>query len=80
MLHKTGLSDDSNMAKMTWSAIDFLTRGISENKINPPNGAAALDLFSTLLSHKLQYEAGERDMVAMHHEFGVEHSSGKKVG
>ncbi|KAI8889066.1 hypothetical protein K501DRAFT_209009 [Backusella circina FSU 941] len=78
MLQKTGLSDGSSMAKTTWSAIDFLTQGISENKVNPPKGAAALDLFSTLLSHKLQYNGGERDMVAMHHEFGVEHSSGKK--
>lgn len=65
------------MVEKTWSAISYFLSEEQE-KVNASNGSA-LDLFSILLSRRLKYDKGERDMVAMHHEFGVEHRNGKKV-
>jgi alpha-aminoadipic semialdehyde synthase len=66
------------MTENIWSAISFF---LSNNEPCKPHQSqqTALDLFSLLLSKRLKYDEGERDLVAMHHEFGVEHRSGKKV-
>ncbi|KAI8331437.1 Saccharopine dehydrogenase-domain-containing protein [Choanephora cucurbitarum] len=77
MIHKLGLSKDHTMTERTWSAIDYLLSN-DDGQVRALNGTTALDYFSTLLARKLRYEPGEKDMVAMHHEFGIEHRSGKK--
>lgn len=79
MVHKLGLPKDHAMTEKVWSAVSFF---LSENEPCLPHHSqqSALDLFSLLLSKRLKYDEGERDLVAMHHEFGVEHRSGKKVG
>ncbi|KAG2207514.1 hypothetical protein INT47_004264, partial [Mucor saturninus] len=76
MVEKLGLPRDHEMTEKVWSAISFFLSDKSADFKNT-NGSA-LDIFSSLLSKRLKYEKGERDMVAMHHEFGIEHSSGKK--
>ncbi|KAK4513899.1 uncharacterized protein ATC70_005906 [Mucor velutinosus] len=76
MVEKLGLPKDHFMVEKTWSAISYFLSEEQE-KVNANNGSA-LDLFSILLSRRLKYDKGERDMVAMHHEFGVEHRNGKK--
>lgn len=78
MVDKLGLPKDHFMIEKTWSAISYFLSANDQERINSKNGSA-LDLFSILLSRRLKYDKGERDMVAMHHEFGVEHRSGKKV-
>ncbi|KAH8555677.1 Saccharopine dehydrogenase-domain-containing protein [Umbelopsis sp. PMI_123] len=40
------------------------------------NEITPLDAFSALLASKLSYQPGERDMIAMHHEFGVINRNG----
>jgi alpha-aminoadipic semialdehyde synthase len=81
MVNKLGLSKDHPMTEKVWSAISFfLSDQQPQNDFGNINGGnSALDIFSSLLSKRLKYENGEKDMVAMHHEFGIEHSSGKKV-
>lgn len=77
MVKKLGLPRDHPMTEKVWSAISFF---LSDKAADfNDTGDSALDIFSSLLSKRLKYEKGERDMVAMHHEFGIEHSSGKKV-
>ncbi|RUS28672.1 Saccharopine dehydrogenase-domain-containing protein [Jimgerdemannia flammicorona] len=44
----------------------------------PTTALAPLDAFCGLLSHKLQYNAGERDMVVLHHEFGIRARDGRE--
>lgn len=66
------------MAEKVWFTVNYLLSG----EIDFPShlkGTSALDHFSQLLAKQLKYDSGERDMVGMHHEFGVEHRSGKKV-
>lgn len=77
MTDKLGLPKDHPMVEKTWSAISYFLS--VDGSVTSINGNAALDLFSTVLARTLKYDHGERDMVAMHHEFGVEHRSGKKV-
>ncbi|KAJ1950434.1 hypothetical protein EC988_004390 [Linderina pennispora] len=43
----------------------------------PLNAPTALDALSTILQKSLVYGPGERDLVCLHHEFGIEHSSGQ---
>ena len=42
-----------------------------------PRAESVMDAFCALLQDKLVYEEGERDMVAMHHEFGIKWKDGK---
>lgn len=53
----------------------------SENMVKLSKGSPStvLDAFCTLLQDKLVYTAGERDMICMHHEFGIERVNGKRV-
>ncbi|KAI9355755.1 Saccharopine dehydrogenase-domain-containing protein [Pilaira anomala] len=78
MVNKLGLSKDHPMTEKVWSAISFFLSDQNTEFNNGGGGHSALDLFSSLLSKQLKYQQGERDMVAMHHEFGIEHTSGKK--
>ncbi|KAI9255460.1 Saccharopine dehydrogenase-domain-containing protein [Sporodiniella umbellata] len=77
IVQRLGVSKDHPMAEKVWSAIDFL---ISGNDTFPDHlkGASVLDHFSQILAKQLKYNDGERDLVGMHHEFGIEHRSGKK--
>lgn len=43
-----------------------------------PHLRAPIDLFAELLSLAFAYRPGERDVVLLHHEFGVSSSSGKE--
>lgn len=79
MVNKLGLSKDHPMTEKVWSAISFFLSDQNTEFNNGGSHHSALDLFSSLLSKQLKYQKGERDMVAMHHEFGIEHTSGKKV-
>lgn len=47
--------------------------------IPPPSShlRAPIDLFAELLSHLCVYEAGERDVTLLHHEFGLSSDTGK---
>ncbi|EJD00287.1 uncharacterized protein FOMMEDRAFT_126943 [Fomitiporia mediterranea MF3/22] len=48
---------------------------------DPPKEAKApIDLFATLLSHKLAYKPGERDLVVLHHEIITSSSSSYPQG
>ncbi|KAJ3338033.1 hypothetical protein HDU91_001330 [Kappamyces sp. JEL0680] len=60
------------VAAMAWLELDS-----RENPLDP-SSTSVLDAFCTLLQNRLVYEEGERDMVVMHHEFGVRLSSGKQ--
>ncbi|KAG2222858.1 hypothetical protein INT45_000473 [Circinella minor] len=60
-------------------ALQFLLTGQEQNDNKLPRFPTALDAFSALLADRLRYLPGERDMVAMHHEFGIEDQcTGKK--
>ncbi|KAH6597557.1 hypothetical protein BASA61_003126 [Batrachochytrium salamandrivorans] len=52
--------------------------GITSDAEGADTGDSVLDAFCALLQRKLVYGPGERDMVAMHHVFGIQTSSGKK--
>jgi alpha-aminoadipic semialdehyde synthase len=65
------------VAENVWSAIHYLLQKDVEFPSNLKG--SSLDYFSHLLAKRLKYDEGEHDMVAMHHEFGIEHPSGKKV-
>ncbi|KAG0178730.1 hypothetical protein DFQ29_003062 [Apophysomyces sp. BC1021] len=72
---KLGLAKDHPLTERVWDALSMLS---SESSPTPSTPTAALDSLSVLLARQLKYQEGERDMVAMHHEFGLEHPSGKK--
>ncbi|CAO3601197.1 unnamed protein product [Absidia cylindrospora] len=72
-----GLKEGGEMMDNVNSALDFLSRGLDHVPF-PSNQDKALDIFSSLLTHQLAYQAGEKDMVAMHHEFGIESKDGQK--
>ncbi|ORX56155.1 hypothetical protein DM01DRAFT_1320289 [Hesseltinella vesiculosa] len=55
----------------------FLQRGTDKMAFPHQKGMTALDLFSVLLANQLGYAHGERDLVAMHHEFGIEGANGQ---
>ncbi|KAI9244018.1 alpha-aminoadipic semialdehyde synthase [Phascolomyces articulosus] len=68
---------NETMGLQVSNALQFLLSG-GNNKI-PPQSPTSLDAFSALLADRLCYLPGERDMVAMHHEFGIEDQrTGKK--
>lgn len=79
MVNKLGLPRDHPMTEKVWSAISYFLSGGKNGFGNINGGNTSLDIFSSLLAKCLKYAEGEKDMVAMHHEFGIEHSSGKKV-
>lgn len=59
------LKDSIPIYKMEWLGL------FSDEKIGLEKGTA-MDIFCKILYDKLQYKAGERDMLVMHHEFVVE--------
>jgi saccharopine dehydrogenase (NADP+, L-glutamate forming) len=56
----------------------FQWLGLFSNEKIPPEVNTSLDVLCHLFEEKLQYAAGERDMIVMHHEFIVQFSGGKK--
>lgn len=77
---QTKLSNASMMDKVI-DALNWLKMLDKDNMVEIPLGGEStiIDAFCAILQKKLVYEKGERDMVAMHHEFGIERSNGKKV-
>nr|KAJ3417907.1 hypothetical protein HK105_000609 [Polyrhizophydium stewartii] len=56
------------------SALNWLNMLSDKHEAEP--SASVLDAFCALLQRKLVYAPGERDMVAMHHVFGIEWANG----
>ncbi|ORX77949.1 hypothetical protein K493DRAFT_104690 [Basidiobolus meristosporus CBS 931.73] len=63
------------LSGLSWLQMTKEANSTALPKIRAPT---VLDGFCTILSNQLQYGAHERDMVALHHEFGVERSDGSK--
>lgn len=55
------------LLERTAEALEYL---LSDNQV-PFMPTTPLDAFSMLLADRLRYKPNERDMVAMHHEFGL---------
>ncbi|KAJ3270540.1 hypothetical protein HDV01_007743 [Terramyces sp. JEL0728] len=71
-----GLNVSNEQLKRLESAINWLSLNSKEAQVKP--SPTVLDAFCDLLQNKLVYAEGERDMVAMHHEFGIKWSNGSK--
>ncbi|OZJ02634.1 hypothetical protein BZG36_04160 [Bifiguratus adelaidae] len=76
-------SDDPILGRvydaMKWMGL-LSSKEISAESAKLPSGPIApLDAFCHLLSQKLKYGPHERDMVMLHHEFGIEDRNGNKV-
>jgi saccharopine dehydrogenase (NADP+, L-glutamate forming)/spermidine synthase len=52
--------------------------GLMEEKPLPVEKGSALDIIGALMLEKLQYEAGERDMIILQHTFVASYPDGKK--
>ncbi|KAI8972025.1 Saccharopine dehydrogenase-domain-containing protein [Mycotypha africana] len=74
--NRLGLPREHPMSEKLWASIAYLFD--TNEELTAAQGDTALDLFSKLLAKRLKYNEGEKDMVAMHHEFEIEHRSGKK--
>lgn len=72
-LAKNGYLSNAENIAFIQSALNWLDMKTPVSK----NSESVLDAFCDLLQDKLVYEEGERDMVAMHHEFGIKWASGK---
>ncbi len=75
-LVSTGLLLTPEVYNELSSAISWLR--LTSGEPLPANSETTLDAFCHLLETRLVYEEGERDMVAMHHEFGVTWGNGEK--
>ncbi|CAO3635887.1 unnamed protein product [Cunninghamella echinulata] len=71
------LKTTPEMMDRVMDGLSFL-RSSLENVPYPTQQKTSLDVFSNLLAHQLRYHSGEKDMVAMHHEFGIENKDGSK--
>ncbi|KAI9193475.1 Saccharopine dehydrogenase-domain-containing protein [Polychytrium aggregatum] len=67
---------DSLKLQRILSAMNWL--GIFDSANPIVSSESVLDAFCSLLQQKLVYLPGERDMVAMQHEFGIEWADGQK--
>jgi len=43
------------------------------------DNSTSLDIFCSLLQQNLKYNPGERDLIVLHHEFGIRLKDGKEV-
>jgi alpha-aminoadipic semialdehyde synthase len=43
------------------------------------NTSTSLDTFCSLLQQKLRYNQGERDLLVLHHDFGIKLKNGEEV-
>jgi saccharopine dehydrogenase-like NADP-dependent oxidoreductase len=69
---ENGFAVSSEQAGRVESALEWLDMSTPVS----PSSKTILDAFCDLLQEKLVYEKGERDMVAMHHEFGIKWANG----
>lgn len=81
ILDRLHLDASNPLVPKIFEALQFLSL-INGNDSSAPafpagQQIAPLDAFSALLASKLCYQPGERDMVAMHHEFGIIDRNGK---
>ncbi len=53
----------------------------STSSLMPPisSNSTSLDIFCLLLQQNLKYNPGERDLIVLHHEFGIKLKDGKEV-
>lgn len=71
LAERFGLAPDSAAAaRLRWL-------GLFDEKPLPLDKGAAIDVMTALMSEKMRYEAGERDMIVLQHEFVVEYPGGK---
>jgi saccharopine dehydrogenase (NADP+, L-glutamate forming) len=87
-------SSSSKQSDLAWAVSSKTQFANTEEKYRILSGIQSLDLFSpdvkitprgnpldtlcATLEQKMQYEAGERDMVMLQHRFEIEHVGGKK--
>ncbi|KAG2187767.1 hypothetical protein INT44_005457, partial [Umbelopsis vinacea] len=78
ILDRLQLSPSNPLVPKIFEALEWLSLTNSHDSSAFPavEQIAPLDAFSALLASKLSYQPGERDMVAMHHEFGVVQRNG----
>jgi alpha-aminoadipic semialdehyde synthase len=69
-----GASDDATSQAI--SAMNWL--GMFDPSVTIAKANTILDCFCTLLQQRMEYAPDERDMVLMHHTFGVERANGDK--
>ncbi|KAL5513968.1 hypothetical protein ACEPAG_2729 [Sanghuangporus baumii] len=67
----TSTNDISNL----FDAVQWLSQGTNDMPKPPTVATPVIDLFATLLAHKLAYKPGERDLVVLHHEIITSSSS-----
>ncbi|KAL5521969.1 hypothetical protein ACEPAF_1825 [Sanghuangporus sanghuang] len=67
----TSTSDISNL----FDAVQWLSQEANDMPKPPTVATPVIDLFATLLAHKLAYKPGERDLVVLHHELITSSSS-----
>jgi hypothetical protein len=63
----------------TYERYFFIRMGMLSKQIQVPSSPSVMDAFCHLLQRKLVYAPGERDMVIMHHEFGITWKDNSKV-
>jgi alpha-aminoadipic semialdehyde synthase len=74
-LSSQGIHLSSTTLNQLQSAIKWLELDSKNQQVKPVE--TVFDAFCDLLEHKLAFGDGERDMVAMHHEFGIRWGNGK---
>lgn len=81
ILDRLQLSASNPLVPKIFEALEWLSLTSNNGTSGPAFPAAEqiapLDAFSALLASKLSYQPGERDMIAMHHEFGVVQRNGE---
>ncbi|KAI8900382.1 Saccharopine dehydrogenase-domain-containing protein [Globomyces pollinis-pini] len=75
LTEKLGGNFNQNQIARLSSAISWLEMDAKDREVHPSE--SVLDAFCALLQEKLVYGKDERDMVAMHHEFGIKWDNGK---
>ncbi|KAJ3295229.1 hypothetical protein HK104_002890 [Borealophlyctis nickersoniae] len=73
---KLGLSESDAKVGRVMSTLQWL--GMFSETAKAASSTTVLDAFCALLQKQLVYAPGERDMVAMHHIFGIEWADGSK--
>jgi len=81
ILDRLQLDASNPLVPKIFEALEWLSLTNGADSMTPAFPAvqkiAPLDAFSALLASKLCYQPGERDMIAMHHEFGIIDRNGK---
>jgi saccharopine dehydrogenase (NADP+, L-glutamate forming) len=69
---RLGITSDSDvMGRLAWL-------GLFEDRLLPFRKGSALDVLTALMVERLRYDAGERDMIVLRHDFETETSAGRR--